>query len=123
MKYILGFFLAFLMPVFAFAEEAAVDLDSVIDQLALAVSEAKWVVVVACVVVILVHLSRKFLIDKIGLGSGVLPILSLVLGALLSWGLSVIGGVSAAEAAKSILFSGATASLLWSGLLKLLFKK
>ena len=121
------FLLLFLFPIFAWAQEALPpesieEVVSFIPALMAAIKSSNWLAVGAIVTVILCFLIKKYLLPKIGLASGVMPLVSIVVGILAGVGMAVIGGASPQAAAMAAL-SGPLASSLWDALIKYFFKK
>jgi hypothetical protein len=88
----------------------------------LAIQNGQWLVVGAIVTLILVLLFKKLVLPKIGLGTGILPIVSAIIGVVTGVGLAIMGGAPLAAAAAAV-FSGPLAGLLWDALVKYFFKK
>jgi hypothetical protein len=71
---------------------------------------------------ILVFLFRKFLMARLKLKPGVLPLVSLLLGALAGWASAVLAGATAGQAALALL-AGPVASQAWDIIVKYFFPK
>ena len=88
----------------------------------LAIQQGNWLLAGAGVTLILTLLVKKFLLPKIGVGNGVLPIVSAVLGIVSGVGMAILGGAPLGAAAAAV-FSGPLASMLWDAVVKYFFKK
>ena len=113
-----------LSPVIA-ATEAAADpnLNQVVDAIGEAIASGKMVVAVAGIVMILVWAFRKYALPRLGLGSGSLPYLAVLLSAVIGICSAILGGMSVGQAANVVLISGPSAMALWSGIFSLISKK
>lgn len=100
-----------------------VDVTATIQSIAQALAEGKKVVAVSGAILILVYLFRKYFFDKLGLGSGILPYISIILGVIMGLLSNIVAGVSPGEAAKIALISGPSASILWNSIFKLVMNK
>lgn len=119
-------FLLFLIPVMGFAQETPqehIDINATIQSIFDYIQHGKPVMAASAGILILVYLFRRYALPKLQLGNGVLPILSVVLGAIIGVLSQVIVGISPAEAAKIVLISGPGASMFWATVIKLFMKK
>lgn len=82
----------------------------------------QWVLVGAILSLILTFAFRKFLMPSLKLGSGVLPLVSAVLGVVAGVGAAIVGGAELMPAVLAV-FSGPLASTLWDAAVKYFFKK
>ena len=87
-----------------------------------AFQQGKFLAAGAGVTLISVFGFRKFILPKIPLGTGVLPLVSALLGVASGVAVSVMGGAAPTQAALAIL-SGPVASTLWDSLFKFFFNK
>lgn len=87
-----------------------------------ALRSGNYLVAGAAVALILTFLARKYLLPKMGLGNGFLPVISALVGLIAGVGLAIVGGASA-DAAMLAVMSGPLASVLWDALFKYFFKK
>jgi hypothetical protein len=87
-----------------------------------AIQSGQYLAAGAGVTLILVLLIKKYLLPKLGLGSGILPVVSIVLGIVSGVGMAIMGGAPLG-AAIAAAFSGPVASSLWDALIKYFFKK
>lgn len=55
---------------------------------------------------------KQYILPKLNLGTGILPLASTVIGILIGWAISVIGGATAVQAMLAVM-SGPLASNLW----------
>jgi hypothetical protein len=87
-----------------------------------AIGNGQYLAAGAVITMIIVFAFRKWLMPKLNLGSGVLPIVSAFVGILSGAAVSVAGGADAGQAAMAVL-SGPMAGMLWDSLFKYFFKK
>lgn len=87
-----------------------------------AVKSGNWLLFGALVSLILTFAVKQFVLPKLGVGNGILPILSVVLGAVAGVGGAVASGASLGAAALAVL-SGPLASTLWDAIVKYFFPK
>lgn len=133
MKFLLAFLMGFFYQALAFAQSASpspagfvepsVNPGSVMAEVLKDLIFGKKVAAAAGAVLIGVWIFRQYFLPKLNLGSGILPYVSLALGALIGILSAIFGGASPQEAASIFLLSGPTASTLWSSVFKLLSKK
>lgn len=71
---------------------------------------------------VLTFLSRRFVLPKLKLGPGILPILSAVIGCVSGVGIAIAAGANVSQASLAVL-SGPLASTLWDSVIKYAFKK
>jgi hypothetical protein len=111
-------YLALFAPLFAWAQAAVdvpTDLNGVaafIPALLQAIKSGNWLLFGAFVSLILTYALRTYVLPKMGVGSGALPWISLVIGAVAGIGGAVAGGATLGAAAMAAL-SGPLASTLW----------
>jgi hypothetical protein len=101
------------------------DLDAALNLITLIISHAKdgkYLLAGAAATLVLVFAFRKFAMPRLKLKPGVLPLVSAITGALSGWGIAVMAGATAGQAAVALL-SGPIASTLWDALVKYFFKK
>jgi hypothetical protein len=112
------------MPLFAWAQEpeTVAGAGSMLKPIWDAIGNGSYLLAGAGITLILVFVFRKYVMDKIGLGSGVLPLVSAVLGVISGLAVSVWGGANGGEAAMAML-SGPAAGMLWDAVFKYFFKK
>lgn len=120
MKYAL---IVFFAPMFALANDGDVNLNAVMDQIFLNISENKPVGYAAGAILVLVFLFRKYIMPKTRFNAGVLPWLSILLGFLIGFLGMLSGGVPLVEAVNVMLISGPGASAMWASVFKLMSKK
>ena len=118
----------------AFAEEmvnvvpAVVEPNSVPDALGVvpvlveAYRNGNYLLAGALISLVLTFVIRAFVLPKLKLGHGVLPLLSALIGMISGVGLAIANGAPLEAAAMAIL-SGPLASSFWDSLLKYGFKK
>jgi hypothetical protein len=99
------------------------DANSLLSQIFALASAGKWTAAIGALVVLCTYLVRKNFVDTNKIGSGSLPYVSLLLGALFGVGSNLLLGASPLAAAEAILFAGPVASHLWSAIFKLAVKK
>lgn len=107
----------------AYANEPNVDLNSLLDAIEASLVGGDKIIAASGIVLLLVHLFRKFALPRLKLGNGVIPYVSIASGLLMGVAADMFAGVSAMEAAKIALLSGPGASLMWDSFFKLMAKK
>lgn len=104
------------------APEEVGDIVGFLPALVGAYKNGAWTLFGALIALILTFVIRKFVLPVVKLGSGVLPLVSAILGIVAGVGLAVANGASAQAASMAVL-SGPLASTLWDSLIKYFFKK
>lgn len=84
--------------------------------------EGQYLLGGAALTLILVFAFRKFVMPKMKLKAGVLPLISAVTGCLVGVSLAILAGATATQALLSV-GAGPLASTLWDALIKYFFKK
>ena len=116
--------LMMLFPLSAFAQEILEpNVPSLLGSVLKAIMSGQYVVAASALILILVYLFRKFALQKLALGNGVLPYVTIFLGALVGILSNIVAGVGPAEAANIILIAGPGAAMLWDSVFKLMVKK
>lgn len=118
-----------LLPLLAFAQEvvpeiiAEPNIPSLLGSVLKSIMTGQYVAGASALILILVYLFRKIALPKLGLGNGVLPYVTIGLGALVGILSNIVAGLPPGEAANIILVSGPGAALLWDSVFKLFVKK
>lgn len=113
------------LPVFAQAIGEPGSVEQAVGMLPILVNFAKagnWLMFGAALSLLLTFAIKKYVLPKVGLGNGVLPLVSIVLGVVAGVGAAVLGGASVQAATLAVL-SGPLASSLWDALFQYFFKK
>ena len=127
---IYAMFAALFFTVIAWAQEVVpVPVPETLDQalgfisgLIVAAQSSNWLAFGAGCAMILTFAVKTYVLPKIGLGNGVLPWVSLLLGAVTGYGGAILAGASH-EAAMMALLSGPVASMLWAAIAQYIFPK
>lgn len=120
----------FIVPFLVFAEEVAkvVEPEQAQDALGFlpAIVEAfksgHYLMAGALISLVVTFVLRSYVLPRLKLNDGLLPILSAAIGLLSGVGLAVANGATLNEATLAV-FSGPLASMLWSSSIKYFFKK
>ncbi|SRR5574343_595885 len=117
--------LMLLFPFAALAQDVVAEpnVPSLLGSVLKNIATGQYVMAASALVLILVYLFRKFVLPKLSLGNGVLPYITIALGALVGILSNIVAGVGPAEAANIILISGPGAAMLWDSVFKLMAKK
>lgn len=112
------------MPLLAWAQEPETigEATSMLQPIWDMFAQGKYLAAGAGVTLVLVFVFRKYVMGKLGLGTGILPLVSAVLGVVSGLAVSVWGGASGGEAAMAML-SGPAAGMLWDAAIKYFFNK
>jgi hypothetical protein len=118
------FFAGLFMPLFVWATEPGTvgEATGMLAPIWEAIKNGKYLLAGAGVTLVLVFAFRKFLMDKLGLGTGVLPLVSAGIGILSAIASSLWLGASLPEAGMAVL-AGPAAGLLWDAVIKYFVKK
>jgi hypothetical protein len=87
-----------------------------------ALSSGNYLVMGAAISLVLTFLVRRFVLPKMGLGNGFLPVVAALLGMLAGVGGAILGGADMQSAVLAVM-SGPLASVLWDSFFKYFFKK
>jgi len=87
-----------------------------------AYQSSNWLILGALLAMVVTFLVKKYVLKKLKLGTGILPIISAMVGIVGGVGLAVISGATPQEASMAVL-SGPLASTLWASGAKYFFKK
>lgn len=104
------------------APEQLEDLGGYIPIIIEAFKNGQWLMFGSLIALVATFAVKKYVFPKLKLGSGLLPIVSAVIGVIGGVGLAIANKAEPAEAALAVM-SGPLASTLWDAILKYFFKK
>lgn len=140
MKYLLTLFLVIFTSLPAWAQEAAVDASKATVTATLeapqevgdvmgflpviihAAQNGQWLLFGALIALVVTFIAKKYILPKLKLGNGLLPLISALVGMVGGVGLAIANGAEPLQASLAVL-SGPLASTLWDALIKYFFKK
>lgn len=118
--------LAFALPMTVFAQVTEpVDVSGIVGILPAilnAFKNGQYLLAGALVSLILTFVIKTFVLPKVKLGNGVLPIVSALIGCLAGVSIAVANGAEPLAATLAV-FSGPVASTLWDSIVKYFFPK
>jgi branched-subunit amino acid transport protein AzlD len=119
-----SFLVCFCLSAFAqAAEPGSVDQAvGLLPQILANISQGKYLLAGALITLVIVFIVKQYVLPKVNLSTGALPLISLVVGALSAVALGISGGATPAQAALALL-SGPTASALWDIVIKFMVPK
>lgn len=112
------------LPLFAWAQapESIEQVTGMLQPILALISNGNYLAAAAGITMILVLGFRKLVMPRLGLGVGVLPLVSAVIGVLSGAMVSVYGGATLTQGALAML-AGPAAGLLWDAVIKYFVKK